>query len=201
MLKRVVVFSLIAASILMGCKKGENDPLISLKTRKSRLSGEWKVSFAEYSINDSTYSYDGTTLKEKKGVDAEVVDLTAEMNYVFEKSGKYSINTRTTYVAGYFGDNTPELTRVYLEEGIWNFTGGNNGTKSKSQLLLTPDRVENSVSGISDIQITVYENPVNGRVYDIDMLKDKSLRLTYETIENTPKLVTKRVGTFELEKL
>ena len=70
MLNRIVALFILATFILVGCKKGENDPLISLKTRKSRLSGEWKMSFAEYSINDTTYSYDGTTLKEKKGVDA-----------------------------------------------------------------------------------------------------------------------------------
>lgn len=29
--------------LMYACKKGENDPALSLKTRKSRLAGEWKL--------------------------------------------------------------------------------------------------------------------------------------------------------------
>ncbi|MCB0481117.1 MAG: hypothetical protein KDC83_06770 [Flavobacteriales bacterium] len=195
---RILTFILILGTVA-SCKKGENDPLISLKTRKGRLTGEWKMTFAEYSTNDTSYTYDGSVLTEKKAEDAQV-NLKAEIDYSFDKSGRYIINTRTTYPVDYFGSGTPELTQVYLEEGIWNFTGGGGDTKTKSQILLLPDRIEKSVAGISNIDITVFENPINGRIYNLDMLKDKSMRWKYESTENSPSMVTKKMGTFEFEK-
>lgn len=181
------------------CKKGENDPFFSLKTRKGRLAGDWTVSFAEYSINDTTYTYDGSALSEKKGKESETL-LTAEKSYSFSKEGRYSINTRTTFPAGYFDPNEPEITRVYLEEGIWDFTGGSNGTRNKSQLLLRPDRIENSVAGINDIDVVAIENPSNGYVVNLDMLKDKSMRWIYDYTENRPTGETRYTGTFEFSK-
>ncbi len=65
-----------------GCKKGENDPFISFKSRDKRMMGKWTVSNIEWSkitntrgntINQTTYShtlktetssFDGSTLRE-----------------------------------------------------------------------------------------------------------------------------------------
>lgn len=56
-----VSFALVAIvglTAITGCKKGENDPLISLKTRKGRITGEWKL--VEGTIVD-TETIGGTT--------------------------------------------------------------------------------------------------------------------------------------------
>ena len=41
-IKNFIVFALLSVTIL-ACKKGENDPFLSLSSRKARLAGEWKL--------------------------------------------------------------------------------------------------------------------------------------------------------------
>jgi hypothetical protein len=64
----------VAAIVFTGCKKGENDPFLSLKSRTSRLSKEWKLTSADYTTTNKTtltgldytssnhYTYDGTNM-------------------------------------------------------------------------------------------------------------------------------------------
>lgn len=47
---------IMAASIFQGCKKGEDDPFISLRSRDARLSGTWELSKQEYSQVETNYS-------------------------------------------------------------------------------------------------------------------------------------------------
>jgi hypothetical protein len=49
-MKKIVAISigLIGLTLIVGaCRKGENDPLLSLKSRQARLAGEWVVSSSE----------------------------------------------------------------------------------------------------------------------------------------------------------
>ena len=48
-------------AISLSCKKGENDPFLSLKSRDSRITGIWELTNLDYTETD-TYSYDGTTV-------------------------------------------------------------------------------------------------------------------------------------------
>jgi hypothetical protein len=60
---------LIALPALQSCKKGENDPLISFRSRDARLIGSWKLVKVEGSYDRvqggnhtySTFTYDGYT--------------------------------------------------------------------------------------------------------------------------------------------
>lgn len=55
---------------LAACKKGENDPFLSLRSRNARITGTWKLTSQETSdtfvvgdiTNANSTSYDGTTL-------------------------------------------------------------------------------------------------------------------------------------------
>jgi hypothetical protein len=45
--------------LFSGCKKFEDGPLLSLRTKKSRISGNWKIGSATYNGNDQTELYQG----------------------------------------------------------------------------------------------------------------------------------------------
>lgn len=125
------------------CKKGENDPFMSLKGRKSRLAGEWKLTAAEWTDTD-TYSqggssylevdkwvYDGTNLTYTftQSIDgvaqtppAPVVDTYA-MSHTFSKDGSYASSSTTN-------------SNTSTSEGYWSFVG-----KSKVQELKKKEAV------------------------------------------------------------
>lgn len=197
---RYLVLVLVVSGLFFGgCKKGENDPFISLKTRKSRLSGDWKVSFAEYTINDTSWTYDGNTLKEFFGGNL-VNEINIVYDYSFKKSGSYSINREEDYPANYFSPNTPPLTYTYFEEGTWNFTGGAGSSKTKSQLLLQAERIERRIKGLDEVDAEVHENPIMGKIMDLDMLKNKEMRWKYDYTGSTSSLKMIEFGTWEFEK-
>ena len=50
----LLILALVAA--FTSCKKGENDPFLSLKSRKGRLAGDWIVKSATYTLNDSLWN-------------------------------------------------------------------------------------------------------------------------------------------------
>ncbi|MGB0403335.1 MAG: hypothetical protein ACPGEG_04505 [Salibacteraceae bacterium] len=198
-MRLLFIVALVASVTFSGCKKGENDPFFSLKTRKGRLAGDWKVSFAEYTINDTSWTYDGTTLKETFEGNL-VSEIKITYDYSFNKSGDYSINREEDYPANYFSPNTPPLTYTYFEQGTWNFTGGAGGTKTKSQLLLQTERIERRVEGLDEVDAQVHENPILGKIMDLDMLKNKEMRWKYDYTGSTPSAKIIEFGTWEFEK-
>jgi hypothetical protein len=193
----LLILSVLA--VFTSCKKGDNDPFLSLKSRKGRLSGDWKVKNATYTLNDTLWVYDGSILiKSLNGKTLNSLAVTHEVT--FSKSGEYTVNKTTVYPADFFSPNTPELTTRYLETGIWNFTGGAGDSKTKSQLLLQPERIEKRVDGLAEVDAQAWVNPLFGKVLKLDMLKNKEIRWKYDYKENLPTGKTTETGAWEFEK-
>lgn len=96
---KVFVLLFIGVLTLEGCRKGENDPLVSLRTRDARVTGEWKL--VEYESTRTeflsagsitftevrTTSYDGTTWTTTNP--GETNSFLYSRNLVIEKDGTY----------------------------------------------------------------------------------------------------------------
>ncbi|HRH63758.1 MAG TPA: hypothetical protein PLI68_10565, partial [Bacteroidia bacterium] len=54
--QKLVLVVLAAVSVLPACKKGEEDPFLSLRSRKSRVAGEWTVESREEKVTTSKIS-------------------------------------------------------------------------------------------------------------------------------------------------
>jgi len=155
-MKKILAFTLLSAlsiSLFDSCKKGEDDPLISLRSRKARMAGEWTVSELESSnsftsnTNDNgsssassssfTNSFDGQNMtetgtwtfngqsnpSEKKG--------TASIKYTFDKDGTYTsertedLKEETTQQDSFGSDKTTTITKNTTKTtGTWNFLHG-----------------------------------------------------------------------------
>lgn len=143
-----VVLSIISAGFV-GCKKGDKDPFISLRSRKARVVGDWKVSkYTSSSTSASgvstytdSYSLDGGTYTEthtSNGSTSTDVGV-GTWTYKFEKDGKYSMSSISTLSGN---------TDSYTESGTWNFTGGiGKDVKKKSQIVLTTLSTTRSSTG------------------------------------------------------
>lgn len=144
-MKKIFVYMIIvsvAAPFFSSCKKGENDPFISLRSRKSRVAGEWEVTSAKGSqietgpfSSNYSWTFDGSVYTETSGSGSSSVSRT--MEYTFDKNGEYTFEETIN-------------GSIYKSKGTWNFTQGVGETKRKSQLLLreesytTPSSVSNS---------------------------------------------------------
>ncbi len=184
---------------LTGCQKGENDPLFSLQTRKARLTNEWKVSFSETTKGDTLFAFDGETESIKIG-EVELASIPSEKKYTFERDGRFTIDITQTFPAGYLDTAIGSQTINTLETGTWSFAGGYGEVKNKEQLLLLPDRWERRVEGFAEVDVKTWDGQVNGRVYNLDMLKSKEMRWKYDLNSNTPIGVFIETGSIEFQE-
>ena len=127
------------------CKKGENDPFLSLSSRKARLTGEWKLS-SENSTRTNTNStgtsttvrtFDGTT-SSYSYTSASGITSTSTMNedITFEKDGTFTF-VRTETQDG--------ETYTMTGTGNWAFIG-----KSKTAELKNKEAISLSFTKFTD---------------------------------------------------
>jgi hypothetical protein len=164
----VIVFIIPA---FQGCKKGENDPFISLLSRKARLTGEWNLTKADLSETNNgttqTHIYDGTNWTNTYGSAPSIQQGSEEAT--FDKDGTYKITIITVYST---------YTDTDTDEGNWTFGRRNTESdyKNKECIILETTKTTSTGGGTN-----TYEGancPINVKV--IDELKNKELIVKIE---------------------
>jgi len=159
--------TIIIIVLYSSCKKGPDDPFISLLSRKERISGYWKISTATESYGDSTitetdtYNADGTLLIALPG---SSLSGTYVWTYQINKDGSYSI-FRNLYIPNYSSLN-------YEEDGNWYFL-----SKNKAEGLKNKECIAFQATEIIENNITYKYEVSNPTIYIIDELKSKEVIL------------------------
>ena len=179
-MKKTTIYLMAFLFISLGmnsCKKGENDPFLSLKSRKSRMAGEWDITkmtriesglwtgvaytntyVIENGVSTSTFAAGGNSTSSTGTVS----------NYSFNilKDGSYS-NTMT-YDNG-SGDETQN------DEGSWMFIGKNKNEdlKNKEGIMFTTSSSSTTSSGSTSTN--TYTGLTDGNIMLIDQLKSKEI--------------------------
>ena len=173
----LLLSALFIAGSFSGCKKGENDPFLSLRSRKSRLEGNWvivKEEVSETNINGSTTEimqsvYDGkmkvtTTTTTAGALSTTVIDTVKyTVNFDIKKDGNYKM----------IAANENKID-IVTTEGTWLFLGKSklNGLKNKEAILLTTTKQVVSSNPVANS--VNYEN-LNGLTIVIDALRNKEM--------------------------
>lgn len=171
------------------CKKGEEDPVISIISRTARVEGEWTVSFAVstgYSqvptsaiyVNFSTI-YDGETETTTFPGGGSSIETVLNYRYSFYKDGTYKIHVERT-------PSGSTTTTIIDEEGIWDFLAGIGEIKNKEIIRLIPVKISNIIG--NSVSVSTYDTRTgNAKVWQIKSLKNKKMVLTKgdETKGNT----------------
>lgn len=168
----ILLFALMLTGLFNACKKGKDDPFLSLKSRNARLKGTWVLTSAQSSSTlgrlnndgDESATFDGanmTLVSENMDIDfsgnTSVWTSTETFPYTYEltieKHSRFN-STKTTVTSG----NTHTLNA----SGEWQWVDGN-----KNKVFL-------SLPGESPDMISE-EN-----VYYIERLSNKKLVLTVD---------------------
>lgn len=177
-MKNTIKNTMIAAVILstvcagfVGCKRGEGDPFLSLRSRKARVAGDWTLSTGKTIDMSSSGSASTTTTTDYTATTAteNIVTVPSTSNpatswaytskSTFEKDGTF---TQTVVDAG--------VSTTYT--GVWNFTSGvGKDMKNKSQLVLTYLTITQGSTSLS------YTGVTNDVTFDIYQLKNKEMIL------------------------
>ncbi|MFZ5553961.1 MAG: hypothetical protein ACOZCO_12670 [Bacteroidota bacterium] len=180
-MKKIFIYAVAAITTmslsLTSCKKGEGDPFISLKSRKSRLAGEWTVSAGNGTDMNSgvntTWTYDGT--QEVTTYPSPFPQTTDKwtLTHTIEKDGTFT----SVYV-----DNDASPAETTTTTGTWNFTGGVGEYKNKSQVVFTTLSMTSSAGG----SVTYTGSDAPTIMYDIYQLKNKEVIVKYDGTTSSP---------------
>ena len=178
--------------ILPSCKKGENDPFLSLKTRKARITGEWTLKEGTKTETDATgsttYSFNGTTCTVTDQTGSATGAYTEKL--AIEKDGTFKYEIIAT---GY--SNT--------KEGAWYFGRKNSelDIKNKETLFLAYTK-ETTVSGTTTtVQTWTGTEGIDGpMVLKIDQLKNKEIVVKIDGSYVSGTSVSTETGTMTYEQ-
>lgn len=186
-MRKHVAFSVLLGTLLSfaACKKGPNDPAFTLLTRTARLQGTWQLQSGEWSHNDTTWVFANDEVVRTIG-DQEDPALPFDKRFTFDRNGDYELREVYDYPDNYNDGGNPSYTLTRIEQGVWNFAGGEGEEPNKSKLLLIQDYLEQrfSIAG-SDVEAFDIEGPTEGFLYNINELRSDRLVLRYEqTVTN-----------------
>jgi hypothetical protein len=145
-MKLTLLLIISLAALFTGCKKGKDDPFLSLRSRKARVTGDWTVtsgtstyvySSGNYS-RTSTFTYSETSYSYVHNENGIITTGggSSKITMKFEKDGKFrSTNT---------GDGSTGTS-----EGTWNFTDGIGDAKKKEQIVVRLSSGSNTGSTIN----------------------------------------------------
>ncbi|MDX1652905.1 MAG: hypothetical protein R3277_10465 [Brumimicrobium sp.] len=129
---RLLILVFAGTLILESCRKGENDPLISLRTRDARITGKWElVDFEATSseINNTgvvntneqtTTTYDGSTWTNTSNGNTDSYTYTREItieddgNYIYRETIEGEISEETGTWS--WLDNTKKKIGIFLDQ-------------------------------------------------------------------------------------
>lgn len=138
-MKQITFLILLFSVLLSSCGKYEEGPNISLRTKRARLSGTWKMN-AEYvngaliSNNDKLFTIefdkDNSFLLTEKSIQSGQTIMTNRGNYEFIKKKEflrmnfYPVNSNTANLVVYYQEW--EILKLYNDEFVINYSPSNS---------------------------------------------------------------------------
>jgi len=168
--KKLLIILVAVTFVMPACKKGVDDPFLSLKSRKSRVVGEWKL-ISEKSTSTSSTTMGGTT------TNSTDVYTSTGSTYSYSQTDNSgtttSVGTNTLTIT-FMKDGTYEMASTVdastsSETGTWNFTSGVGELKNKSQITLS------SLTHTSTGSSSTYTGTYVDVCFDLKKLKSKSM--------------------------
>lgn len=133
-LKQLFLISIIIVFAFPSCKKGENDPFLSLRSRKARLTGEWELKAGTLTFTDIsgswTTTYNGTTATSPSGTYLYTEKWSIKKDGSFELTNNFDGDISTTKGYWSFGDKVKGMDLKNKESVIFRVTSEtyvNNG--------------------------------------------------------------------------
>jgi hypothetical protein len=169
-MKRLLLILLVTAIALpafQSCKKGENDPAISLKSRKARLVGEWKLTEgSRTSISGSTsnvYTYNGSTCTTSGSGTPFVYMETIKVN----KDGTFE----RTLISG---------SETTTDKGQWYFLDGNKDKKIKNKECVSYVVTSSITTSSSGSSTYTYSGVSPDEIVQLDRLSSKEMIVLWD---------------------
>jgi hypothetical protein len=169
-MKKGILYCLLSLMLfgVLSCKKGDDDPVFTVLSRKARLSGEWHLKEGKLTV--------GTKFQAKK---VEGLRFKFSQNrYTLDEVGKGAHSEGSSSLQlfikkeGSFEFKQNMDTIKLSATGSWDFLAKSPGLKNKEVMSVKL----NSITGFSGYFVT-FNKSVNAFIYKIKELRNKKLVL------------------------
>jgi hypothetical protein len=174
---KYIILPLMVVTLIASCKKGDEDPFFSLKTREARMKGEWELVNieGEYTNQDGlkyTYSYENGAII-KTAPDGEVDKDGQQINFTFGKK-------KSAQIVWFYWDaedDSGEYDRITID-GAFSFIDKNKDAdlKKKEAFLFHFQNLKEENEAGDSFTGTV-ENSDWGLKFPIIRLTNKEMKL------------------------
>lgn len=184
---KYIIIVAVALSTFTSCRKGAEDPLLSLTTRKNRISKVWEA--YSYRIDGAELiEVDKSEVRDIPNCGKQTINTLINKNVVmeFSKDGSfreaYTSSSQIIAQTTISGEACEEYNYNIVEKdedadvGKWNFTGGTGNTSRREQVFIYKEETK------------------TGHVWDIVRLAKNELKLKRSYIK-------KGESTFTIEEL
>jgi hypothetical protein len=201
-----IVLVVMAGIFMFGCKKGANDPFLSLQSRTARITGVWDLTSADFQKiyndggNTETYhfSFDGTQMSRTLDGDGDTFDYSEKITinkdgtFTFEKEEedlywKYHIET-FSWESGIYKTTVT---------GVWYFLDGNNAleVKNKERVAFLQQTVKVvDPDGNTNIDDYSGRSNANETIFLLDRLANKEIVTLYDYQETVDSETYEQTG-------
>ena len=184
---------ILSGIVFDACKKGANDPFLSLSSRRARLAGEWKMTKWEATDTQTNASGMDTWVISGDGTTA-----TESNNGVSSPAYAYAISLSMDKKGGFtetMTDASSGTSKTYTDKGQWFFAGKNKELELKNKEAIIFDILSSSDASGTD----TYKGISADYIYVIDQLKSKEMIIVTDesgTKANGNSYTTKSTMTF-----
>lgn len=193
------LFLIASLFLMLGCKKGKDDPFLSIYSRKARVAGDWEVTYKEEKKSSQYINSIGTMvvntitlLDEDKiqitiGTNPTQIGIINTNTITFDKDGTWHSKFQYTIPPDYAFFNPYSFTKLIEESGTWNFLGKIGDQKNKESISVSKTnstRIETKVyQSNSPTEINTYydifEENQFVEIWKLIELRNKKLRAEY----------------------
>ena len=122
--KLILGLGVMAALTFASCKKYEEGPAISLRSKKERVANTWQIEKAYNNGEDVTDEYDEYTVKFTKAGDAELAALYSfgDFSFEYETDGTWAFQNNAEELAVDYENDDADRTYQILkltEDELW----------------------------------------------------------------------------------
>lgn len=186
-----VLFAIAAVALVGGtmtttsCKKGENDPFLSLRSRTSRLANNWTMQSGTLTQTQTVGSASATTTTTFTETEQTIDDGTNTVVYTIgewslniDKDGTYVL-TQTTTLSTVDGTAVPgQEATTTTDSGQWAWMGKNSNGDWKNKEAFIMNTTQTTETGGGHNHTENYTGWQSGSITVIDQLKNKEMIAT-----------------------
>ncbi len=167
---------------LTACKKGDNDPFLSLRSRKNRVCGKWKLSKGKLmtSVTDNNVQTSSSRTAVYEEFQVTYTQMPGNTTWKNNRSEILTFDEDGSFTQTIIETPVGSLSNQTQVEGRWAFYGRNNKEELKNQEALSISVTSNTQTTGSTSTYYTDEAPITASIWRLEELRKDKMVVKYK---------------------